>query len=103
MHGEPVLPETAFPQLTHSRSLNGKSAWRRPTSLSRDENHKHILPFASVWRVLAEEIVRLYSPERLALIGELWDSLEHEQLPLSSAQWTEFDRRLRSTRAGRKI
>lgn len=32
-----------------------------------------------------EEIVRLSPPERLALIAQLWDSLEHEQLPLTVA------------------
>ena len=33
-----------------------------------------------------DEIVRLSPPERLALIAQLWDSLAHEQLPLTSAQ-----------------
>jgi putative addiction module component (TIGR02574 family) len=33
-----------------------------------------------------DEIVRLSPPERLALIAQLWNSLEHEQLPLTSAQ-----------------
>jgi putative addiction module component (TIGR02574 family) len=44
----------------------------------------------------ADEIVRLTPPERLALIAQLWDSLEHEQLPLTSAQEAELDRRLSS-------
>jgi putative addiction module component (TIGR02574 family) len=44
----------------------------------------------------AEEIVRLTPPERLALIAQLWDSLEHEQLPLTSAQEAELERRLGS-------
>lgn len=43
-----------------------------------------------------DEIVRLSPPERLALIAQLWDSLEHEQLPLSGAQQTELERRLAS-------
>jgi putative addiction module component (TIGR02574 family) len=43
-----------------------------------------------------DEIVRLSPPERLALIAQLWDSLEDEQLPLTSAQQTELDRRLAS-------
>jgi putative addiction module component (TIGR02574 family) len=42
------------------------------------------------------EIVRLTPPERLALIAQLWDSLEHEQLPLTSAQEAELERRLSS-------
>ena len=43
-----------------------------------------------------DEIVRLTPPERLALIAQLWDSLEHEQLPLTSAQEAELERRLAS-------
>lgn len=43
-----------------------------------------------------EEICRLTPPERLALIAQLWDSLEHEQLPLTEAQRAELDRRLAS-------
>jgi len=43
-----------------------------------------------------DEIVRLTSPERLALIAQLWDSLEHEQLPLTRAQEAELERRLDS-------
>jgi putative addiction module component (TIGR02574 family) len=43
-----------------------------------------------------DEIVRLTPPERLALIAQLWDSLEHEQLPLTSSQEAELERRLAS-------
>jgi putative addiction module component (TIGR02574 family) len=42
------------------------------------------------------EIVRLTPPERLALIAQLWDSLENEQLPLTSAQQAELEHRLAS-------
>jgi len=41
-----------------------------------------------------DEIARLSPPERLALIVQLWDSLEYEQLPLTSAQQAELERRL---------
>ncbi|MDQ2898707.1 MAG: addiction module protein [Acidobacteriota bacterium] len=41
-----------------------------------------------------DEIVRLSPPERLALIAQLWDSLEQNQLPLSQARQTELERRL---------
>ena len=41
-----------------------------------------------------DELVRLTPPERLALISQLWDSLEGEQLPLSELQRAELDRRL---------
>lgn len=43
-----------------------------------------------------EEIVRLTPPERLALIAQLWDSLDQEQLPLTSAQEAEIEHRLTS-------
>jgi putative addiction module component (TIGR02574 family) len=32
--------------------------------------------------------------QRLDLIGELWDSLDHDTLPLTPAQAAEIDRRL---------
>ncbi len=43
-----------------------------------------------------DEIVRLTPPERLAPIAQLWDSLEHERLPLTGAQEAELERRLTS-------
>jgi putative addiction module component (TIGR02574 family) len=36
----------------------------------------------------------LTAPERLALISQLWDSLEDDQLPLTAAQRVELDSRL---------
>ena len=44
----------------------------------------------------SDEIVRLSPPERLALIAQLWDSLENDQLPLTGAQQAELERRLSS-------
>jgi putative addiction module component (TIGR02574 family) len=44
----------------------------------------------------SDEISRLSVDERLELIGQLWDSLAHEPLPLSTAQQKELDRRLAS-------
>ena len=41
-----------------------------------------------------DELVRLTPPERLALIAQLWDSLEDDQLPLTAAQQAELDHRL---------
>jgi len=41
-----------------------------------------------------DELSRLTPPERLALIAQLWDSLDSDQLPLTAAQRTEPDRRL---------
>jgi putative addiction module component (TIGR02574 family) len=41
-----------------------------------------------------DELVRLTPPERLALISQLWDSLEDSQLPLTALQRAELDRRL---------
>ena len=43
-----------------------------------------------------DEIARLSLPERLELIGQLWDSLEREQFPLTGAQEEELARRLAS-------
>ena len=48
-----------------------------------------------------DEIVRLSPPERLALIEQLWDSLEDDQLSLTSAQQFELDHRLTSLDRGR--
>jgi putative addiction module component (TIGR02574 family) len=41
-----------------------------------------------------DELVRLTPPERLALISQLWDSLEDNQLPLTASQRAELDSRL---------
>jgi len=43
-----------------------------------------------------DELVRLTPPERLALISQLWDSLEDSELPLTVSQKVELDRRLES-------
>lgn len=50
-----------------------------------------------------DELARLTPPERLALISQLWDSLEDEQLPLSAAQQAELDRRLDTLDQDRRI
>jgi putative addiction module component (TIGR02574 family) len=50
----------------------------------------------------ADEIVRLTPPERLALIAQLWDSLEHEQLPLTGAPEAELEHRLSSLNEDRR-
>ena len=42
------------------------------------------------------EIVRLSPPERIALIAQLWDSLDHDQLPMTCAQQAELESRLAS-------
>jgi len=41
-----------------------------------------------------DEIARLSPPERIALIAQLWDSLDDNQIPLTSAQQSELERRL---------
>ena len=41
-----------------------------------------------------DELARLTPPERLALISQLWDSLEDGQLPLTPEQRVELDHRL---------
>jgi len=47
-------------------------------------------------KLTSEEIVRLTPPERLALIEQLWDSLDHDQIPLPPSQQTELECRLAS-------
>jgi len=49
-----------------------------------------------------EELTRLTPPERLALISQLWDSLEDEPLHLSAAQTSELDRRLATSGQDRR-
>ena len=49
-----------------------------------------------------DELARLTPPERLALISQLWDSLEDEQLPLTAVQQTELDRRLETLEQDRR-
>jgi putative addiction module component (TIGR02574 family) len=53
-----------------------------------------LFPMLDVWKITHDELVRLTPPERLALISQLWDSLEDDQLPLTAAQRAELDRRL---------
>ena len=45
-------------------------------------------------RLTSTEITRLSPQERLQLIGQLWDSLSDDQVPLTTAQQEELDRRL---------
>lgn len=49
-----------------------------------------------------DELSRLTPPERLALIAQLWDSLDSDQLPLTAAQRTELDRRLETLEQDRR-
>ncbi len=41
-----------------------------------------------------DEIVRLSPSERIALIAQLWDSPEDNELPVAAAQQVELERRL---------
>ncbi len=43
-----------------------------------------------------EEITRLSPPERLSLIGDLWDSITDAELPVPPAQQRELESRLAS-------
>jgi putative addiction module component (TIGR02574 family) len=45
-------------------------------------------------QLTADEITRLSPDERLALIAQLWDSLDDAQIPLTPAQQAELERRL---------
>jgi putative addiction module component (TIGR02574 family) len=48
-----------------------------------------------------DEIDRLSPEERLALIGELWDSLDDSDVPLTPAQTAELERRLANFESAR--
>jgi putative addiction module component (TIGR02574 family) len=43
-----------------------------------------------------DEISRLSPPERLALIGDLWDSISDPDMPTPAAQQCELTRRIAS-------
>ena len=45
-------------------------------------------------RISSDEIEKLSADERLELIGELWDSLQPEQVPITPQQRQELDRRI---------
>jgi putative addiction module component (TIGR02574 family) len=47
-------------------------------------------------RLDSDELARLSPEERLALIGQLWDSLSDTDVPLPEAQQAELARRLSS-------
>lgn len=46
--------------------------------------------------LIHDDFTHLSAPERLALIGELWDSLTDADVPTSPAQMAEIERRLAS-------
>lgn len=46
--------------------------------------------------ILRTEIIRMSPPERLALIGDLWNSLSDAEVPATPAQTAEIERRLSS-------
>lgn len=48
-----------------------------------------------------DDITRLTTPERLALIGDLWDSLSEEETPLPMPQFQELQRRMVSFESDR--
>lgn len=51
-----------------------------------------------------DELERMTPPERLALISQLWDSLEDDDLPLTVAQRQSLTAALpRSTRTGARV
>lgn len=50
----------------------------------------------------SDELARLSPEERLALIGQLWDSLADSEIPLPEAQQAELVRRLSTLDEDRK-
>ena len=56
-----------------------------------------IFAYSQIMELLTPaEIVRLSPPERIALIAQLWDSLDGDQLPITGAQQSELESRLAS-------
>lgn len=61
---------------------------------------RYRLPYRTSYRkftrmqLTRDEITRLSPDERLTLIAQLWDSLEEDQVPLTTAQQAELERRL---------
>ncbi len=49
-----------------------------------------------------DQIARLSPAERLGLIEQLWDSLDHDQIPLTEPQRAELDRRLATLEEDRR-
>lgn len=49
-----------------------------------------------------DEIVGLTPPERLSLITQFWDGLDHDRLPLTGSQQDELERRLESVAEDRR-
>jgi putative addiction module component (TIGR02574 family) len=52
--------------------------------------------FKGMGSLNSDELARLSPEERLALIGQLWDSLSDTDVPLPEAQQAELARRLSS-------
>ncbi|MDR3752199.1 MAG: addiction module protein [Terracidiphilus sp.] len=65
----------------------------KPTQLSDNPIRRTLIAMGVLKH---DEVARLTEQERLALISQLWDSLESSQLPLTAAQEAELDRRLES-------
>ncbi|HVS11497.1 MAG TPA: addiction module protein, partial [Planctomycetota bacterium] len=49
------------------------------------------------------DIKNLTTEERLALLGDIWDSLEPEDVPFTDAQRAELDRRLDDLESDRDL
>ena len=65
------------------------AVWASPVAFALDFSYAREMDLLT-----HDELVRLTPPERLALISQLWDSLEDGQLPLTAPQRAELDSRL---------
>ena len=54
---------------------------------------RHRLGYSKPMQLTHDEITRLSPDERLALIAQLWDSLDDHQVRLTPAQQAELERR----------
>ena len=79
--------------------------WMEWTRNVRPPLHCHVVvAYSQAMELLTPaEIVRLSPPERIALIAQLWDSLDDDQLPMTGAQQSELESRLASLDQDRQI
>jgi len=93
-HEEDRRIESGFsPGLTKIPGSTLSAVWASPVAFALDFSYAREMDLLT-----HDELVRLTPPERLALISQLWDSLEDGQLPLTAPQRAELDSRLANAR-----
>ena len=77
-------------------ALGTPASLRYPSTLPASDGLAIALQHTLKYSQDVELINRLSPPERLALIGQLWESLDQDDLPLTPAQQSELELRLAS-------